>query len=76
MKNQHPIIFHPSLCAKAQMHGQQCFLSAKRSFAHFISAITSAPSVSKAFAQFLIVSSISTAHSTSNAYVQLSGAHG
>ena len=58
------------------MHGQQCFLSANKSFAHFISAITSAPSVSNAFAQFLTVSSISTAHSTSNAYEQFYGAHG
>jgi hypothetical protein len=61
---QHPIMCHPFFWASAQIHGQQCFLSAIKSLAHLISAITLAPSVSKAAAQFLTVISISAAHST------------
>jgi len=61
---------HPLCLASAQMHGQQCFLSAIRSLAHLISAIISDPWVSKAVAQALTVISISAAHSTTKAYVQ------
>lgn len=74
--NQHPMIFHPFFLASAQMHGQQCFLSASKSFAHFMSAITSVPEVSKAAAQFLTVNSISTAHSTSRDSVHYSAIQG
>ena len=63
---QHPIMCHPLILASAQIHGQQCFLSAKRSLVHLISAMMLAPSVSKAAAQFLTVISISAAHSTTN----------
>lgn len=66
---QHPIIFHPFFLASAQMHGQQCFLSANKSFVHLISAMILAPSVSKAAAQFLTVISMSAAHSTTKVYV-------
>jgi len=61
--NQHPTTCHPFFLASAQMHGQQCFLSDKRSLAHLISAMISAPEVSKALAQATTVFSISTAHS-------------
>lgn len=53
--NQHPIMCHPFFLASAQMHGQQCFLSAIKSLAHLISAMMSAPPVSKAVAQALTV---------------------
>jgi hypothetical protein len=60
--DQHPIMCHPLTLASAQIHGQQCFLSAKRSLAHLISAMMLAPEVSKAAAQFLTVISTSAAH--------------
>lgn len=66
------MIFQFFFFARAQMHGQQYFLSPKRSFAHFMSAITSAPSVSIAFAQVTTVLSTSTAHSISSVSVQFS----
>lgn len=53
--DQQPIIFHPFFLASAHIHGQQIFLSAKRSLAHFISATISAPSVSIALEQALTV---------------------
>jgi len=43
--DQQPSIFHSFFFASAQMQGQHVFLSAKRSLAHFISAMMSAPSV-------------------------------
>lgn len=66
VRNQHPTTCHPFFFASEQIHGQQCFLSARRSFAHLISAITSAPPVSKAFAQATTVLSTSIAHSISS----------
>lgn len=72
MLNQHPIMCHPFFFASPQMHGQQCFLSASRSFAHLISAIMSAPYVSKALAQDTTVFYISMAHSTSKVLVHSS----
>ena len=68
--DQHPMTCHPLFLASAQMHGQQCFLSAMRSLAHLMSAIMLAPSDSKAAEQALTVISISAAHSTTNASVQ------
>lgn len=52
------------------MHGQQVFLSARRSLAHLISAIILEPPLSKAAAHATTVFSISNAHSTANWTVQ------
>jgi hypothetical protein len=62
---------HPFFFAYAQMQGQQCFLSERRSLAHLISAIKSTPPVSKALAQATTVLSISIAHSISSFSVQV-----
>jgi len=74
--DQQPSIFHSFFFASAQMQGQHVFLSAKRSLAHLISAMISAPSVSMAVAQALMVLSISIAHSNSKVLVHSALIHG